>query len=73
MKIDVRGDICPYPVQKVVEALDRLPADEDLEILTDHPPILEMVRVIASQRGFMMRIEEAGVAEWRIILTKREG
>ena len=73
MKIDVRGEICPYPVQKVVEALDRLPPDEELEILTDHPPSLEIVRDIARQRGFTMRVEPAGTAEWRIILTKQEG
>ncbi len=71
MEIDVRGEICPYPVQKVVEALDRLPAGEELAILTDHPPSLEMVRTIASQRGFAMRVEDVGPAEWRIILTKK--
>lgn len=73
MRIDVRGEICPYPVKKIVEALDRLPAGEELEILTDHPPSLEMVRIIASQRGFTMRVEGAGPAEWRIILAKKEG
>ena len=72
MKIDVRGEICPYPVKKIVEALDRLPAGEALEILTDHPPSLEMVRTIAGQRGFAMQVEDAGPAEWRIILTKKE-
>ena len=70
MKIDVRGEICPYPEKKIVEALDRLPAGEALEILTDHPPSLEMVRIIAGQRGFAMYVEDAGPAEWRIILTK---
>jgi tRNA 2-thiouridine synthesizing protein A len=72
MNIDVRGEICPYPVKKIVEALDRLPAGEELEILTDHPPSLEMVRTIAGQRGFAMRVEDAGPAEWRITLTKKE-
>ncbi len=73
MKLDVRGEICPYPVKKILEALDRLPAGEELEILSDHPPSLEMVRTIASQRGFTMRVEDAGPAEWRIILTKKDG
>ena len=72
MKIDVRGEICPYPVKKIVEALDRLPAGEDLEVLTDHPPSLEMIRTVAGQRGFTMRVEDAGPGEWRIILRKKE-
>ncbi len=73
MQIDVRGEICPYPVKKTLEAMDRLPAGEELEILTDHPPSLEMTRFIANQRGYTMRVEDAGPAEWRIILTKQEG
>ena len=72
MKIDVRGEICPYPVKKIVEALDRLPAGEELEVLTDHPPSLEMIRTVAGQRGFTMRAEDAGPGEWRIILRKKE-
>jgi len=70
MKLDVRGEICPYPVKKILEALDRLPAGEELEILSDHPPSLEIVRAMADQRGFTMRVEDAGPAEWRIILAK---
>lgn len=73
MKIDVRGEICPYPVKKTLEALERLPAGEALEVLTDHPPSLEMIRILASQRGFSMRVEDAGPGEWRLILTKKEG
>jgi len=72
MKIDVRGEICPYPAKKTLEALERLPAGETLEVLTDHPPSLEMIRIIAGQRGFSMKVEEAGAGEWRITLSKME-
>lgn len=73
MKIDVRGEICPYPLKKTLEALEQLPAGEALEVLTDHPPSLEMIRILANQRGFAMRVEDAGTAEWRIILTRKDG
>ena len=73
MKIDVRGEICPYPAKKTLEAMERLPAGEALEVLTDHPPSLEMIRIIAGRRGFTMRVEEAGSGEWRIILARNEG
>ncbi len=73
MQIDVRGEICPYPVKKTLEALERLPAGEELEILTDHPPSLEMIRFVASQRGFAVRVTETGPGDWRIVLTRREG
>jgi tRNA 2-thiouridine synthesizing protein A len=73
MKIDVRGEICPYPLKKTLEALARLAPGEDLEVLTDHPPSLEMIRIMASQRGYAMRVEDAGPAEWRITLSQKEG
>ena len=73
MRIDVRGEICPYPLKKTLEALERLPPGEALEVLSDHPPSLEMIRIIAGQRGFAMRVEEAGPGEWLLILTRMEG
>ena len=56
MKLDVRGAICPYPVKKIVEALDRLPAGEALEILTDHPPSL----VLSHESRLDRLFEEVG-------------
>ncbi len=73
MKIDVRGEICPYPLKKTLEVLERLAPGEELEVLTDHPPSLEMIRIAASQRGYAMRVEDTGPAEWRTILSQKEG
>lgn len=72
MQIDVRGEICPYPLQKAIEAMDRLPAGEDLVILSDHPPSLEMIRMVAAQRGFSVQVQDAGPGEWRIALSRKE-
>ncbi len=73
MKIDVRGEICPYPLKKTLEALERLPDGESLEVLTDHPPSLDVIRMFTSPKGFVMRVEDLGPGEWRIILTRKEG
>jgi len=72
MQIDVRGEICPYPVKKTMEAMERLPVGEDLVVLSDHPPSLETIRMVAAQRGFAMRVEDAGPGEWRIVLSRKE-
>ncbi|MGH8070474.1 MAG: sulfurtransferase TusA family protein, partial [Candidatus Entotheonellia bacterium] len=37
MKLDVRGEICPYPQVKTVAALKKLAPSDQLEVLTDHP------------------------------------
>ncbi len=70
-KLDVRGEICPYPMMKTVQALKKLKAGEaGLEVITDHAPALETIPTQAARLGFAANIEETGSPEWRITLTK---
>jgi tRNA 2-thiouridine synthesizing protein A len=70
MKLDVRGEICPYPQVKTVAALKKLAPSDQLEVLTDHPPALETVPTQAARLGYMADITEVGPAEWCIVLRK---
>lgn len=70
-KLDVRGEICPYPMMKTVQALKKLKAeDPGLEVITDHAPALETIPTQAARLGFTAQIEETGSPEWRITLTR---
>jgi tRNA 2-thiouridine synthesizing protein A len=69
MELDVRGDICPYPMLKTVEALKKLPEGETLVVITDHAPALETIPTQARRRGYAVTIEQVGDPEWRITLT----
>ena len=72
-KLDVRGEICPYPMMRTVSALKKLSGDErTLEVVTDHPPALETIPTQAARLGFRTDIEETGSAEWRLIITRNE-
>lgn len=73
MKLDVRGEICPYPMMKAADALKRLQGDDSLEIVTDHPPALATIPWEAAKSGYRAEIEEAGRSEWRITLRRAEG
>jgi tRNA 2-thiouridine synthesizing protein A len=71
--LDVRGEICPYPMMRTVSALKKLSGDERvLEVVTDHAPALETIPTQAARLGFRTEIEEAGGSEWRIMLTRIE-
>lgn len=72
MLLDVRGEICPYPMQKTMDALDRLPEGEELEVLVDHPPAVETIRWLAARRGFAVEVESTGTSEWRLRLSRKE-
>ena len=72
MKIDVRGEICPYPMMKTSEALKKLEGDETLEVLTDHAPALGTIPWEAAKNGYETSIEGAADSEWRLTLRKSE-
>lgn len=70
-QLDVRGEICPYPMMKTVQALKKLrPDDDGLEVITDHAPALETIPTQAIRLGFQTEIEETGTPEWRITITR---
>jgi len=70
-QLDVRGEICPYPMMKTVQALKKLGTDETaLIVLTDHAPALDTIPTQATRLGFSVSIEETGSPEWQITLTR---
>jgi tRNA 2-thiouridine synthesizing protein A len=71
-KLDVRGEICPYPMMRTVSALKKLSPDERmLEVVTDHAPALDTIPTQAARLGFETVVEEAGASEWRLVLTRK--
>ena len=70
-QLDVRGEICPYPMMKTTQALKKLKLEEDgLEVVTDHAPALETIPTQAVRLGFQTQIEKTGSPEWRITITR---
>jgi TusA-related sulfurtransferase len=71
--LDVRGEICPYPMMRTVSALKKLPGDEPaLWVVTDHAPALDTIPTQAARLGFRTEIEETGGSEWRLVLTRMD-
>ena len=67
--IDVRGEICPYPMMKASEALKKIAPDEPLDVLTDHAPALTTIPWEAAKHGRRATIERVGQSEWKISLA----
>ena len=68
-QLDVRGEICPYPMMKASEALKQLAQGESLQVLTDHAPALSTIPWEAAKFGFHATIERVGSPEWLITLA----
>src|SRR5687768_7610298 len=70
--LDVRGEICPYPMMLTVSALKKLSPDErTLAVVTDHAPTLDTIPTQAARLGFETVVEEVGGSEWRLVLTRK--
>ncbi len=71
-RLDVRGEICPYPMMKTVEALRQTPLEDAavLEVLTDHPPALESIPLYVATMGYRCTIDDVGGGTWRIRITR---
>lgn len=71
--LDVRGEICPYPMLRTNRELDEeRPGVEQLFVVTDHPPALSTIPPEAMKRGYGCEIEELKPGEWRIHIFKGE-
>src|SRR2546423_10041493 len=72
-QLDVRGEICPYPMMQASEALKKLPRGESLQVLTDHAPALSTIPWEAAKHGYRATIERVGSPEWLITLMPVAG
>ena len=72
-QLDVRGEICPYPMMKASEALKKLASGESLQVLTDHAPALSTIPWEAAKHGYRASIERVGSPEWLITLVPALG
>ncbi|MFL2665436.1 MAG: sulfurtransferase TusA family protein [Dehalococcoidia bacterium] len=68
--LDLRGEICPYPMLKTNEYLDKNDSINLLEIITDHSPALSTIPPQAIKRGYEVEISEIDSSEWKITLSK---
>ena len=68
--LDLRGEICPYPMLKTNEYLDKNVSVKILEVITDHSPALSTIPPLAIKRGYEVEISEIDSSEWKIILSK---
>ena len=73
MELDVRGEICPYPMMKAVDAMKKLKGSDSVVVITDHAPCLDTIPPQAGRFGYTYEVEERGGAEWAITLMPQGG
>ena len=73
MELDVRGEICPYPMLKAVEAMKKLKGMDTVVVFTDHAPCLETIPPQAGRYGYTYQVDQNDGAQWTITLIPNGG
>ena len=68
--LDVRGEVCPTPLIKAMEAMKSASHGQGIELLTDFMPAVLVVTNAALKEGWDINIQNVGPKEWRLLLVK---
>ena len=70
MHMDMRGQECPIPTIKTVEAIKSLKGkSESVVVIVDDAVCAADIPFQAGQSGYLARTEVTGESEWTITLT----
>lgn len=71
--IDVKGQICPYPIIATRAALKDLKAGDVLEVVTDNPPTAnETLPQLCELKSYDFERVELAAGVWRCLVRKSE-
>ena len=68
--LDVRGEVCPSPLIKAMEAMRTADKGQQIEMLTDFLPATLVVTNAALKEGWDISIQGTGTQEWKILLVR---
>lgn len=70
--IDVKGQVCPYPLIETRNALKALKKNQILEILTDsQDSVQETIPLLCEKKGYPCEILAEGDS-WRVYIRKTD-
>lgn len=71
--VDVRGQICPYPIIETRKALKEVKTGEVFEVITDNPPTAnETLPHLCNTRKYPFEKLEIGAGVWKFFIRKTD-
>jgi TusA-related sulfurtransferase len=70
--LDMRGEVCPSPLVKAMEAMRTADKGQQIEMLTDFLPAILVITNAALKEGWDISIQNMskGSGEWKILLAR---
>jgi TusA-related sulfurtransferase len=71
-ELDMRGEICPYPLVESKRAVEKLAPGATIEVLIDYPLALDNVTRWAQSAGHkVVETRNLGPSEWALIIKAK--
>ncbi len=72
IRLDLRGEVCPFTFVKTKVKLEELEPGELLEVIVDHEPaVRDVPRSVEAEGHEVLSVEKIGENEWRILIRKK--
>ena len=72
-QLDMRGEICPYPLGESKNAVEKLEPGTTIEVLIDYPLALDNVTRWAQSAGHeVVETRDLGPSEWALVLRRKK-
>ena len=69
VRLDLRGEVCPYPLQETKKAVKKMRGGPEVEVMVDCPPAVENLSKWAINAGHkVLGSSKLGPAEWKVVL-----
>ena len=73
VRLDLRGEVCPYPLQETKKAVKKMRAGTEVEVMVDCPPAVENLSKWAINEGHkVLGSSKLGTAEWSVVRRSSE-
>jgi len=75
VKLNLENEICPYTLITAIKKSEEIEDDlksgrKILEIIVDHPPVVDNFPDEFERRGYQIDIKKTGSAKWKLIIKK---
>ena len=72
VKIDLKGEVCPYTFVKSKLALEEMGIGQILEVIVDHEPAAENVpKSLTNEGQKVLSVEKINDTDWRMLILKQ--
>ena len=71
-RIDCLGDLCPLPVMRLQNELDKARPGESFMLVTDHSCVTRSIQELSKAKGLVFRADEVINGVWELHLAVPE-